>query len=236
MNCARLKNALKIGISRSKASASEDPTRPASTSSCAGRNSRPATSGSSPSDSEWVLRRKCRCTTQRSAAANPAATSPPRHVQRRRAGAERRHQGEVRDHRRQRRHDAAEDPDLGFETRAVAEADHPPTRSKSTVRRKLTLRKLTRCGSTSPLASSPQSQRKLARVQMRTEGASRPRHGSSRAGSSPAPSRSARWRDRSRRFGARPAFADPLPSHRARSRPRPHPCRARRGASPRARP
>ena len=63
VNWARLKNALKTGISRSKASASADPTRPASTSSWAGRNSRPATSGSSPSDSEWVLRRKWRCTT-----------------------------------------------------------------------------------------------------------------------------------------------------------------------------
>ena len=75
VNCARLKKALKSGISRSKASASDEPTRPASTSSCAGRNIRPHTSGSSPSDSEWVLRRKCRCTTQRSAAANPAATA-----------------------------------------------------------------------------------------------------------------------------------------------------------------
>jgi hypothetical protein len=75
VNCARLKNALKIGISRSNASAIDEPTRPASTSSCAGRNIRPPTSGSSPSDSEWVLRRKCRCTTQRSAAANPAATT-----------------------------------------------------------------------------------------------------------------------------------------------------------------
>jgi hypothetical protein len=75
VNCARLKNALNVGISRSKASASDDPTSPAITSSCAGRNSRPATSGSSPSDSECVLRRKWRCTTQRSAAANPRAIS-----------------------------------------------------------------------------------------------------------------------------------------------------------------
>jgi hypothetical protein len=58
VNWARLKKALKVGISRSKARASDDPTSPAITSSCAGRNSRPATSGSSPSDSEWVLRRK----------------------------------------------------------------------------------------------------------------------------------------------------------------------------------
>jgi hypothetical protein len=75
VNCARLKKALNGGISRSKASAAEAPTSPARTSSCAGRNRRPATSGSSPSDSEWVLRRKCRCTTQRSAAAKPPATS-----------------------------------------------------------------------------------------------------------------------------------------------------------------
>ena len=75
VNCARLKKALKVGISRSNASATDAPTSPARTSSCAGRNSRPATSGSSPSDSEWVLLRKCRCTTQRSAAAKLAATS-----------------------------------------------------------------------------------------------------------------------------------------------------------------
>ena len=58
VNWARLKKALKVGISRSNASATDDPTRPASTSSSAGRNSSPATSGSSPSDSECVLRRK----------------------------------------------------------------------------------------------------------------------------------------------------------------------------------
>src|SRR5215207_11326132 len=75
VNCARLKNALKAGISRSKARAIEEPTSPARTSSCAGRNIRPPTSGSSPSESECVLRRKWRCTTQRSAAANPAATT-----------------------------------------------------------------------------------------------------------------------------------------------------------------
>jgi hypothetical protein len=75
VNWARLKNALKVGISRSNARAADEPTSPAITSSCAGRKRRPATSGSSPSDSECVLRRKCRCTTQRSAAANPSATS-----------------------------------------------------------------------------------------------------------------------------------------------------------------
>ncbi len=74
VNWARLKNALKVGISRSNASATDDPTSPARTSSWAGRNSRPATSGSSPSESEWVLRRKWRWTTHRSAAAKPIAT------------------------------------------------------------------------------------------------------------------------------------------------------------------
>ena len=94
---------------------------------------------------------------------------PPGHVQRRGTGAERGDQGDVGAGRGDR-HGPAQYPDLGFQPELSTHGDHSAYRSKSTFRRKLTLRKLTRVGSTSPLASSPQSQRKLTRVQSAPNG------------------------------------------------------------------
>ena len=48
---------------------------------------------------------------------------PPGHIKRGRPAAERRHEGDV-SHHGEHRHDAAEDPDLGFQTQLSSEGDH----------------------------------------------------------------------------------------------------------------
>ena len=73
VNCAMLKTTLIAGRRRSMSSTTIGPTSPAMTRSIGVANSRPKTSGRSPSENEWALRRKCRCTTQRSAARKPSA-------------------------------------------------------------------------------------------------------------------------------------------------------------------
>ena len=78
VNWAMLKTILIAGSLRSNSSTTTGPIRPASTRSIGAANSRPKTSGRSPSENEWALRRKCRWTTQRSAARKPRAS--PHHV------------------------------------------------------------------------------------------------------------------------------------------------------------
>src|SRR3954453_5075054 len=73
VNWAMLKTILMTGSRRSKSSTTTGPTRPARTRSIGEAKGRPKTSGRSPSEKECALRRKCRCTTQRSAARKPRA-------------------------------------------------------------------------------------------------------------------------------------------------------------------
>ena len=94
-----------------------------------------------------------------------AGHQPPRHIQLARPCADRPDERHVGDHGGQP-HDRREEPDLGLEPELSSEQSHRSYSSKSVVLRKLTLRKLTRDGSTSPLAVNPQSQRKLARLQV----------------------------------------------------------------------
>ena len=74
VNWAMLKTILIAGSLRSNSSTTIGPTSPASTRPIGEANSRPKTSGRSPSEKECALRRKCRCTTQRSAARKPSAS------------------------------------------------------------------------------------------------------------------------------------------------------------------
>ena len=88
VNCAMLKTTLIAGRRRSMSSTTIGPTSPATTRSIGVANSRPKTSGRSPSENECALRRKCRWTTQRSAARKPERQPPPRdvHAERRTRG------------------------------------------------------------------------------------------------------------------------------------------------------
>ena len=74
VNCAMLKTTLIAGRRRSMSSTMIGPTSPATTRSIGEANRRPKTSGRSPSENECALRRKCRWTTQRSAARKPSAS------------------------------------------------------------------------------------------------------------------------------------------------------------------
>ena len=74
VNWAMLKTILIAGRRRSKSITTIGPMSPATTRSIGVANSRPKTSGRSPSENECALRRKCRWTTQRSAARKPSAS------------------------------------------------------------------------------------------------------------------------------------------------------------------
>ena len=74
-NCARLNMNLTAGSLRSSSSTSPLPSRHPRTTPSALQKINPKTSGMSPSENEWAPRRKCRCTTQRSASAKAIATS-----------------------------------------------------------------------------------------------------------------------------------------------------------------
>ena len=75
VNWAMLKTNLIAGSLRSNSSTTTGPIRPANTRSSGAANSRPKTSGRSPSENECALRRKCRWTTQRSAARKARAST-----------------------------------------------------------------------------------------------------------------------------------------------------------------
>ena len=73
VNCMTLKKTLTGGISRSSRSGTAEPSTLARISSWGDRNSRPNTSGSSPSENECELRRKWKCTTHASVTAKATA-------------------------------------------------------------------------------------------------------------------------------------------------------------------
>ena len=146
VNCARLKNALKVGISRSNASATDEPTSPASTSSWAGQEQQ------ARHERQLAERQRVRAAAEVEVH-HPALRGgeagrhePPRHVQLARPHADRLHEAEVGE-RRGRGHHAREEPDLRLEAELLSEDSHRPTsRSRSS-------------SGSSPSGSSPGSDR-----------------------------------------------------------------------------
>ena len=96
-NWERLKTSFTGASRRSIASVAADPSTAPSTRSPPVANSRPNTSGRSPSEKECALRRNCRWTTQLSATRKPTASAPPGQMgidQRRQVVHDRHEQGE----------------------------------------------------------------------------------------------------------------------------------------------